>query len=51
MLVNNLYLLWKIRHYYYHNDFNASLIINNIYLGNIYDAYDTKALDLKLIMF
>lgn len=49
MLVNNLYLLYgKIRHYYQsyvaNNDFTGSLIINNIYLGNIYDAYDINTL-------
>ena len=50
MSVQNLYLLYgKLRHYYQsylaHNNFTGSLIKDNIYIGNIYDAYDIETLN------
>ena len=48
MSYENLYYYYgKIRHYYQSylasNIFNASLIINNIYIGDVYDAYDIES--------
>ena len=47
------YYYGKLRHYYQsyfaNNSFNASFIINNIYIGNIYDAYDIESLKSKNI--
>tara|TARA_B110001450_G_C17590284_1_gene468669 strand:- start:61 stop:567 length:507 start_codon:yes stop_codon:yes gene_type:complete len=49
MVYENIYYYYgKIRHYYQayiaNNIFTASLIIDNIYIGNIYDAYDIHTL-------
>ena len=33
-----------INHYLAHNNFTGSLIKDNIYIGNIYDAYDIETL-------
>ena len=42
------YLYGKIRHYYHsyiaHNEFNPTLIDDNIYIGNIYDAHNIEEL-------
>jgi len=42
------YLYGKIRHYYHsyivHNEFNPTLIIDNIYVGNVYDAHNIEEL-------
>ena len=41
------YYYGKLRHYYQSylasNIFNASLIIDNIYIGDVYDAYDVES--------
>ena len=42
------YLYGKIRHYYHsyiaNNEFNPTLIVDNIYIGNIYDAHNIEQL-------
>jgi len=48
MSYENLYYYYgKIRHYYQSylasNIFNASLIIDNLYIGDVYDAYDVES--------
>lgn len=48
MPYENLYYYYgKLRHYYQSylasNIFNASLIIDNIYIGDVYDAYDVES--------
>ena len=55
MSYENLYYYYgKIRHYYQSylasNIFNASLIIDNIYIGNVYDAYDIESLKNQKVM-
>ena len=49
MSIQKLYLLYgKLRHYYQsyiaYNNFTGSLIKDNIYIGNVYDAYDIETL-------